>query len=929
MKKKQLLLLIGMLAFLTVIMTHLQPSEEERYLNHIKKISRVIGLDGPEKSFFRDAQMTMSPKTGKIYSEKIKEFFGSRIGDGSRIGEKAEVADFEWEQINTDIAGRVRSFMVDPNDPGKLWAGATTGGLWYNPDFRNNAAWIPVSDDWESMSIACIAYDPNDTQTFYVGTGESFTSVNIYRESSSSGVGIYKTIDGGVTWSLLSSTEEFDYVNDIIVRDEEGQSIVYAGVASGTYQGNVFSSAPSDGLYRSVDEGITWSQVLPMIEGESVSYAVSDIELTSSGDLFVGTMRNLALDGAGIILSSSDGKFWEVEDRYVALIKSYFDDVFPGRVRLASNGDVVYAVVTGGFKNSFNQIRDSPNFTKIMRYEAGTWANIEDPPNFWASIPWHAMAIAVDPNNSDRIVIGGLNALALSNAKSSGSLNWVEVSDWSSMFYFSDYLIPYFGLQDQDADSIINHFIHADIHAIDFLGDSSDEILFSNDGGLHYSSDFSKSFELLSGDRLNEYASFNHINNSFATTQYYTVALHPDAGNNEVIAGSQDNSTHTSEDGSITYEHLIGEGDGAYGFFDSDDPQLRITSSQVNNYNIWIGNNGYFKGSASGTFINPADYDDKSNFLFANESTQADFEALITPDPTTLDLLLILNINPYLNKQSTFSRDTLSFQSLGTGTQTAFSVVKVSPHGLNEDPTLLLGNQSGDVYIARRVLEGTPEVEKIDNDQLPVGYISSIDIGDTENDILVTFSNYDTESVWYSSNGGQDWQNLERNLPDIPVRYGIFNPLDDQKILLATEVGVWGLENLMEESTEWVFYNKNFPNVRVDMIKARGIDSVIVAATHGRGLFLGKFNQGEKIDEPLEVIDEMNSRSVYPNPTGGVVNFDFDVKVVQIFSLSGKLLQERSIKNNQMDLSTLRRGLYLIRTKDAKLRESSFRVFKQ
>ena len=85
-------------------------------------------------------------------------------------------------------------------------------------------------------------------------------------------------------------------------------------------------------------------------------------------------------------------------------------------------------------------------------------------------------------------------------------------------------------------------------------------------GGCTFPADFSKNFQLPSGDRLDQYASFEHINNSFATTQYYTVALHPSMGNSEVLAGSQDNSTHTSEDGAITYSKMIGGGDGAYCF---------------------------------------------------------------------------------------------------------------------------------------------------------------------------------------------------------------------------------------------------------------------------------------------------------------------------------------------------------------------------
>ncbi|MEM7298575.1 MAG: hypothetical protein AAF391_09960, partial [Bacteroidota bacterium] len=732
-----------------------------------------------------------------------------------------------------------------------------TGGLWYNPDFRNSADWVSVSDNWESLSIACIKFDPNTPQTLYVGTGESYTSVHIYRESSSSGAGIYKSSDGGNSWSLLSSTSEFDYINDIEIRSENGVSVIYAAVASGIYQGNIFSSSPSDGLYRSVDGGNSWDQVLPNIEGESVPYAISDIELSADGTIYLGTMRNLAHKGGGRILSSTDGTNWQLEnDLYAENVveegaTSFGLSVIPGRVRLSAGPNTLYAALTSGWLNSFSQIRDHPFFTRLMVKRSGQWEALEGPGTNWASIPWHALAIEVDPNNENRLVLGGLDAYTLSDASSNGSLGWIRASDWTSMYHFSDYTrnLFYGGIDQELSDSIINHFVHADVHSVEF-GSSSDEVLISNDGGVHFSENLTRNFVLPNGEGLNDFASFRHINNSFATTQYYTVALHPSAGNNEILAGSQDNSTHTTENGSITYANMIGGGDGAYCFFDSDDLNLRITSSQLGNYNFWVdGDDEYFYGVGGGTFINPSDYDDRSNLIYSNVSGDGGFEALLTGlQGRFLDTLAILNVNKFLNKDD-LGLDTLSYIKLGTNTTTSFSSLKVSPHSNELNATLFLGNQLGDVYRING-LPYNPSAVKIDNDQLPVGYVSSVDVGDSNNDILVTLSNYGVESIWYTADGGNNWENIERNLPDVPVRHGIFNPLDDQKIMIATEVGIWGLENIMDASSEWVSYNSGFPNVRVDMIAARGEDSVIVAATHGRGLFIGKFNQGSPIEDP-------------------------------------------------------------------------------
>jgi len=524
----------------------------------------------------------------------------------------------------------------------------------------------------------------------------------------------------------------------------------------------------------------------------------------------------------------------------------------------------------------------------------------------------------VDPNNPNKIVIGALQVYALPDATLGGGLNWRKLSDWSSMFYFSNFLIGYFGLT--DVDSVLNHYVHADIHSIQFIPGSSDEVLFATDGGAQFTTGMSKSDENLSGDRLLEYPSFSHINNSLTTTQYYTVALHPKKGKNEAMGGAQDNSTHQSLPmGKISYDDMIGGGDGAYCFFDADDPTLRITSSQVNNYNFIVANQGFFSnfGGSTGTFINPAVYDDRSNLLYANMAVDGGFELLI-PELTGryLDTLGVINVNQFLGKDM-LNLDEVFHIKLGTNSTSAFSALKISPHDPSTDATMVLGNQLGDIYLVTG-LPYSPSAIKIDNDQLPVGYVSAVDIGASKNDILVTLSNYGTESVWYTSDGGDQWINLERNLPDLPVRDGLFNPLDDNQIIIATEMGIWGLENIDDESEQWKYYGEGMPNVRVDMIKVRASDSVIVAGTHGRGIFIGKFTQGEILDSPLAVV-ERNPIKIYPNPVRSQLHIKSDQKIalVRIIDLFGRQVINQEFNGTPINVERLNAGLYIIDITDA------------
>jgi len=811
---------------------------------NIEQPDTLVRPDRPDLAAFHEYVMTVDPELQRVPAERLaKAYEQTRIIRLNRKQEKSVADALEWTGYPSESGGRTRSLMFDPNDPEhkKVWAGSVTGGLWYNEDITTRGSpWIAVNDFWDNLAISCIASDPNNPLIFYVGTGEASTAVIIYRESSGRGSGIFKSTDGGDTWNLLPSTEEFAYVTDIEIRNEGGESVLYAGVVSGTYKGSEHPSVPGDGLYRSADGGETWVQVLPSITGLTVSYAPSDIEISAAGRIFVGTGRNLDGEGAATILYSDEGTTgsWNVFSDYKTIIEVNDSFPYPGRVMLASapsDATILYALISSGYIRYDSFIGYFCNHILRSEDHGISWKEITLPPyhedHTWATLAWHALTAAVDPDDPNTLFIGGLDLLRTTDA-SADNVIWQYLSCWWNKGYnYDPEVLPY---------------VHADQHAIVFRPGSSDEIVFTNDGGVFYTD---------SGRAAQP--GFYEMNTNFTTLQFYTGAIHPNPGVNYYLGGLQDNGTLLYQEGSFPWFIFVSGGDGAFCFIDDDEPWYQITSVYRNLYyfidaSVDWQQERYENFYGTGTFINPADYDSRLNTLFANGMNfTGEFD----------NSLVVIDHIP--------ENPTGRFVVLNTGSPVPYSHIHVSRYSPLESTTLYLGTQSGRLFRVQHA-QKNPVVKDITGINFPVGNISSVAMGGSEDTLLVTFSNYGVESVWMTKDSGITWENKEGNLPDMPVRWSILLPQDATRALLATEIGVWATDDLDSDPVEWVPANNGMANVRVDMLRLRRSDNTILAATHGRGFFTASYK-----DNLIPVDPDDLKIDLYPNPTHGYLRLSF------------------------------------------------------
>src|SRR6058998_129636 len=165
------------------------------------------------------------------------------------------------------MSGRIAAVAGRQEKDGKvtLLIGSASGGVWKSED--GGTTFKPVFDKQPVKSIGAVALDPTNGQVMWVGTGESWT-----RNSVSVGNGVYKSTDGGETWTNmgLPTTER---ISRIAINPKNG-NVVYVCAP-----GALWSDSPDRGLYRTTDGGRSWSQIL---KGANLSTGCSSVALDPS-----------------------------------------------------------------------------------------------------------------------------------------------------------------------------------------------------------------------------------------------------------------------------------------------------------------------------------------------------------------------------------------------------------------------------------------------------------------------------------------------------------------------------------------------------------------------------------------------------------------------------------------------------------------------
>ena len=208
-------------------------------------------------------QMSRTLRT--IFAGGALVLAGARLTPGAPQNSADKFKNLEFRELGPAVmGGRIDDFAVVESNPNIVYVGTASGGVWKTTN--NGTTWEPVFDKEGVSTIGDMAVAPSDPSVVWVGTGEPNN-----RQSSSWGDGIYKSLDAGKTWKK-TGLEATHHIARIVIHPKNPE-VVYVAA-----QGHLWGPNPERGVYKSSDGGKTWSQVLKISDDTGVTDIAIDPE---------------------------------------------------------------------------------------------------------------------------------------------------------------------------------------------------------------------------------------------------------------------------------------------------------------------------------------------------------------------------------------------------------------------------------------------------------------------------------------------------------------------------------------------------------------------------------------------------------------------------------------------------------------------------
>ena len=689
------------------------------------------------------------------------------------------------------MSGRVSEIALDPVNPFVFYVAMGTSGVMKTSD--NGGTFDGIFAEQPVASVGAVTIAPSDPKVVWVGTGEAND-----RNSSSWGNGVYRSEDGGGTWTHVGLANS-KTIARIVVHPRDPKTAWVAAM------GDLWVPSAERGLYKTTDGGKTWKALLQAPAPHVNTVGCGDVAIDPSNpdvvyaalyarqrtpwSFVAGPDATDGKDLGGIFKSTDGGATWRKLEKGLP--------GQTGRVGVAvyaKDPKIVYAVVQsaeGGTAN-IDDVRSKRG--GVFRSEDGgeswTRTNPLDPRPFYFS------QIRVDPTNDQRVYVLGF----MLHVSEDGGKSFRE-------------------------DRFKN--VHSDCHALVIDPRHPERLLLGTDGGPYQSFDGGAHWDLL---------------NRFAAGEFYRISTDSSVPY-RVCGGLQDNSNWVgpsrtwSKEGIINSDWIeVAGGDGFSCVFDGTDPNVIYTESQSGDLYRFNMKNGEVKP------LRPEPAEGQLAFRFH-------WAAPLIPGLHQKGVMYLAGnrvfqltsrgeqwkaISPDLS-----ARDVNRIMTTGSGAET-FGVVYALAESPVKEGVLWAGTDDGKVWVTTD--GGSNWTDLTAN--LPAAvkgqWISRIEAGHF--DAQVAYLAVDAHRTgnyaplaYRTADAGKTWQSIVGNLPaDQPVKVVREDVRKENLLYAGTE---FGLFVSLDRGVQWVKYPE-FPTVAVDDIAIQPRELDLVVATHGLSLFI-------------------------------------------------------------------------------------------
>ena len=868
------------------------------------KLEGIYTLDNPSERVVWERIRLADPSTGVIPKNiRKKELIFSKT-----LPVSTSINKSNWVHRGPyNVGGRTRALAIDVLDENILLAGGASGGMFRSLD--GGESWQMTTSPNQLHNVTCVSQDirVGKEDTWYFGSGEltgsSASAVGAYY----GGNGIYKSVDGGLTWDSLSFTatntnnfdSNFDYIWNIKT-DPSNDSL------------DVVYTATYGAIYKSVDGGQSWLKQLGF--GNSSSY-YNNIEVTSNGIVYA----TLSSDGTDKgIWTSLDGQTWN------NITDSLFPPVY-GRIAIGvnpSNENEVYflAAETDNYGQHTDVFFNGQTWTSLWKYDASdsSWIDLSSniPANQSTTFDnfnaqgGYDLLVKVHPTDPNVVYIGGTNLWRSSDGFTSANNTTI----------IGGYFI---GSYEGDGNWGVYKNHHPDQHDLLFLPSNDSIILSATDGGVYKSlNTFSDTVE------------WESLNNGYYTTQLYSVSISRNANSDLMLGGFQDNGNFVTFSPDVDAIWTMPfNGDGAYGGIADNEEDFYLTIQRGVMYKMKLDNNGE---RVAFNRMDPASVD-SNDYMFINPMVMdKNSDIIYMAAGNKLWRNNDISNIPYNNshEKNDFGWELFTDSLPNPNLEITCIATSTTPANI-----VYLGTKYKKLYKIENANIGDPAIIELTS---PVvgssSFVSDIAINPNNADeVIVVYSNYSCYSLFHSLDGGQNWEKIAGNLEQNnsgsgngpSCRNAEIIPLGNNTLyIVGTSVGLFGTSNLDNINTEWEQISEHqIGSVVCEYLTFRPNDGQLVVATHGNGIYQTNITSLSDVLSLDQAFSNNDDVKIYPNPSSNKIYLDLFLNNTKSISISifddlGRLVSsvDKTARFGQnkigIDIQKLKPGTYFIGIKN-------------